>query len=67
MLIRMEGEGDKLEGLSVLVDIQNRHIERPKRKKKKVKGSWENWTFCCIFKLLKLESKLMWEPNSIRV
>lgn len=34
MLIRMEGEGDKLEGLSVLVDIQNRHIERPKRKNK---------------------------------
>lgn len=65
MLIRMEGEGDKMEGLSIIVDKQNRHIERPKGKK--VKGRWENWTFWCIFKLLKLESKLMWEPNSLRV
>lgn len=43
MLIRMEGEGDKMEGLSIIVDKQNRHIERPKGKK--VKGRWENWTF----------------------
>lgn len=34
-LIRMEGEGNKMEGLSVLVDTQNRHRETKKEERLK--------------------------------
>lgn len=66
MLIRMEGERDKMEGLSVLEDINNRHIDKKKKRLKEEEKTGLSDTFSRS-QLLKLESKLIRESNSIRV
>lgn len=62
----MKGERDKMESLSVLTDIQNRHIER---QKEKLQGNEKTGLSNAFSRsqLLKLESKLIRESNSIRV
>ena len=62
MLIRMKGERDK--GLSVLADINNRHIDKKKLKEEEKTGLSDAFSRS---QLLKLESKLIRESNSIRV